>query len=210
VTSNNSIHAGEWLFPDTEGPTARQSSRGKKLPNANNRLKDGGATKVKIRVASESDAPMLATLRYELRSSLDEVVEDEGKFMQRCTFWMRQRFRGHNAWRCWIAERQGRPVGNVWLQLIEKIPNPASEPEHYIYLTSFYVSEEYRGKGIGSMLLSAALAWAKTNDVHSVILTPTERSRPLYLRHGFSDAHDLMQLGITPIRRDPGFTKIKT
>ncbi|MGH9881728.1 MAG: GNAT family N-acetyltransferase [Pyrinomonadaceae bacterium] len=119
---------------------------------------------------------------------------------------MRQRLRDHSAWRCWIAEHQGRLVGNVWVQLIEKVPNPASEPEYYIYLTNFYVSEECRGKGIGSMLLSAALAWGKTNDVHSAILSPTERSRPLYLRHGFSDAHDLMQLVITPMRRDPGLT----
>jgi hypothetical protein len=57
------------------------------------------------------------------------------------------------------------------------------------------------------MLLSTALAWAKTNEVHLVILTPTERSKPLYSRHGFSDAHDLMQLGITCIRRGSGLTR---
>jgi hypothetical protein len=52
------------------------------------------------------------------------------------------------------------------------------------------------------MLLSAAVAWANTNDLHSAILWPTERSRSLYLRYGFADANDLMQLAITPIRRD--------
>jgi GNAT superfamily N-acetyltransferase len=164
------------------------------------------SAKVELRVASESDAPTLARLRYELRSPLDEVVEEDVTFIQRCTLWMRHRLRDHSAWRCWIAERQGTLVGNIWVQLVEKIPNPASEPEYYIYLTNFYVTEECRGKGIGSMLLLAALAWGKTNNVHFAILAPTERSRPLYLRHGFSDAHDLMQLAITPTRRNPDLT----
>lgn len=161
------------------------------------------SAQVELRVALESDALKLARLRYELRS-LDEVVEDDGPFIQRCTVWMRRRLRDHSAWRCWIAERQGELVGNIWVQLVEKIPNPASEPEYYIYITNFFVTEEYRGKGIGSKLLLAAIAWGKAINVHFAILAPTERSRPLYFRHGFSDAHDLMQLSISPIRRDPG------
>jgi ribosomal protein S18 acetylase RimI-like enzyme len=48
-------------------------------------------------------------------------------------------------------------VGNLWLQLIEKIPNPTTEPEQHAYVTNFYVTEAARGQGIGTMLLSAAL-----------------------------------------------------
>ena len=88
--------------------------------------------------------------------------------------------------------------GNVWAQLVEKIPNPAAETECYLYVTNFYVREEYRAKGIGTMLLSEVLTWGKTKNAHTAILWPRERSKSLYLRHGFAATDDLMQLVITP------------
>jgi GNAT superfamily N-acetyltransferase len=150
-----------------------------------------------IRVATESDAPLLAKLRSELRSTAKRI-ESEEQFAERCTRWMRERLRDRSSWRCWIAESEQTPVGNIWAQLVEKIPNPAAETECYLYVTNFYVREEYRGKGIGTMLLSEALTWAKTNNAHTAILWPRERSKSLYLRHGFSTADDVMRLVINP------------
>jgi GNAT superfamily N-acetyltransferase len=149
---------------------------------------------IKIRVATESDAPVLARFRYELRSSAREMIESEEEFSERCMRWMMARLNSRSSWRCWIAECEQTPVGNIWSQLVEKIPNPAAETECYLYVTSFYVREEYRGKGIGTRLLSEAIDWARTNNAHTVILWPRERSKSLYLRHGFTAADDLMQL----------------
>jgi hypothetical protein len=114
---------------------------------ATNGFTKEGAARIEVRIASESDAVMLAGLRYELRSSLHEVVENEAAFVERCATWMEQRLRQESHWKCWIAETNQIPVGSVWAQLIEKIPNPIAEPECYVYLTNFYVREEYRGKG---------------------------------------------------------------
>jgi GNAT superfamily N-acetyltransferase len=111
---------------------------------------------------------------------------------------MRERLREGSCWRCWIAESDEVACGNVWAQLVEKIPNPVVESECYIYLTNFYVREAYRSKGIGTRLLSEVLAWGKTKNAHTAILWPRERSKPLYLRHGFSVADDLMRVVITP------------
>ncbi|SRR5258705_278117 len=157
---------------------------------------NAGETRVEIRLASESDAVTLARLRYEFRSSFHHVIEDDVSFIERCTSWMQKRLRRDSSWKCWIAEWQQTPVGNVWAQLVEKIPNPIAEPEHYVYLTNFYVRKEHRGNGIGSMLLTVALAWSKSMNAQAVILWPTERSKPFYLRHGFSHVDDLMQLAI--------------
>ena len=147
----------------------------------------------KIRVATEADAPTLARFRFALRSSASQV-ESEAEFIERCTTWMRERLRGDGRWRCWIAEREQTPLGNVWAQVVEKIPNPAAETECYVYLTNFYVRAENRSHGIGTQLLSAVLDWSKTKNAHTVILWPRERSKSLYLRHGFTAADDLMQL----------------
>ena len=149
---------------------------------------------IEIRLASQNDAAMLARLRLELRSSSHTVVENEQEFLVRCESWMDERLRNGGQWRCWIAERQTIAVGAVWVQLVEKIPNPVAEPEYYVYLTNFYVRAEYRGEGIGSRLLAAVLEWSKSKNAEKVILWPTERSKPFYRRHGFSFADDVMQL----------------
>jgi GNAT superfamily N-acetyltransferase len=152
--------------------------------------------KIEIRLASERDALTLARLRYELRSSLHEVAENEETFLARCVSWMNERLRQGSRWQCWLAEQQSIEVGAVWAQLVEKIPNPIAEPEHYVYLTNFYVREEFRDQGLGARLLAAVLEWAKNNNAQMVILWPTERSKPFYLRHGFSFTDDSMSLRI--------------
>ena len=146
----------------------------------------------------ESDAPVLARFRYELRSSGGELVESEGQFIERCARWMRARLHSDSCWQCWIAESGGVACGNIWAQMVEKIPNPVVESECYIYITNFYVREAYRGQGIGTRLLSEVLDWGKTKNAHTAILWPRERSKSLYLRHGFSVADDLMRAVITP------------
>ena len=151
------------------------------------------AAKFEIRLASESDAVTLARLRYELRSLSHEVIENEETFLARCADWMNERLRKGSCWQSWIAELEGVAVGAVWAQLVEKIPNPVAESEHYVYLTNFYVREEYRDHGLGSKLLAAVLDWARSKNAQMVILWPTERSKPLYQRHGFSIADDAMQ-----------------
>lgn len=148
---------------------------------------------VEIRLASAADVATLARLRYELRSSSQQAVENEEAFLARCESWMRERVgSGGEAWQCWIAERETQVVGAVWAQLVEKIPNPAAEPESYVYLTSFYVREEYRSTGIGSQLLTAVVEWSRSQNAQMIILWPTEESKRFYLRHGFSFPNDLM------------------
>ena len=103
-------------------------------------------------------------------------------------------------WLCWVAEEEEQLIGAVWLQLVEKIPNPRSEAEHHAYLTNFYVDERARGRGIGSQLLRAVVSWCQPRDVHAIILWPTERSRSLYERNGFAVRDDLLELIVQPAR----------
>jgi ribosomal protein S18 acetylase RimI-like enzyme len=152
---------------------------------------------VNIRSANDSDALALAKLRYALRSSMAAVTEPQDQFLQRCAEWMKEHLKAGSVWQCWVAERNEELIGCLWLQLVEKIPNPRSEPEHHAYVTNFFIQEFARGKGIGSRLLSTAIAGCEARDVHAVILWPTERSRSLYERRGFAVRDDLMELLIT-------------
>ena len=147
-----------------------------------------------IRSANASDAPALAKLRYALRSSTGVVTEAKADFLARCADWMEEHLKAGGHWQCWVAESEHRLIGCLWLQLVEKIPNPRSEAEYHAYLTNFYLEEFARGRGVGSQLLSTAIAWCESHEVHAVILWPTARSRSLYARHGFAVRDDLMEL----------------
>ena len=149
-----------------------------------------------IRLASERDTTELAKLRFALRSRGSSNVETEAAFLKRCELWISEALRA-TKWRCWVAERDGILVGALWLQLIEKIPNPTFESECLGYITNFFVTESTRGKGLGSRILNEALTWCLEENVHSVILWPTEKSRSLYQRHGFAVPDDLLELLIS-------------
>jgi GNAT superfamily N-acetyltransferase len=148
---------------------------------------------VNLRLATQSDAAALAQLRYDFRASTGIATELEAEFIERCSAWMTAHLHDGSLWKCWVAESDDL-VGALWLQLVEKIPNPRAEPEYHAYITNFYLRESVRGKGVGSRLLIMALDWCKAREVHAVILWPTEKSRTLYERHGFAVRSDLLEL----------------
>jgi len=149
-----------------------------------------------LRLANSSDAGALAKLRYSFRSISDNDAESEAAFLTRCESWMSERLQQNN-WQCWVVEQDNAIIGTLWLQMIEKIPNPTSEPEFHAYITNVFVDASARGTGLGSRLLTEALSYCKQQSVHAVILWPTEKSRRLYERHGFAVRPDLMELLIS-------------
>jgi GNAT superfamily N-acetyltransferase len=140
-----------------------------------------------VRRGDVDDARRLAELRYRFRAAEDPVAEPRAAFLRRCERWMRERLASEGGrWRCWVAEEGGRLCGHVWVARIPKVPNPVDEPEAHAYLTNMFVEPDRRGRGLGSALLEAALAWCRREGIGSVVLWPTERSRPLYRRFGFA------------------------
>ncbi|HET9984151.1 MAG TPA: GNAT family N-acetyltransferase [Longimicrobiales bacterium] len=157
-------------------------------------MSDDAASDLAIRRAAPADAATLAGMRLEFRSAFRAPSEDDAEFLRRCTAWMAARLAQEGAWRCWVAERDGRVLGHIWAQRIEKIPNPVAEPESHGYITNLFVREEARGAGTGARLLEAALAWCRDFGAHAVLLWPTDRSRTLYRRYGFEVREDVMEL----------------
>jgi GNAT superfamily N-acetyltransferase len=146
-----------------------------------------------VRPATVSDAKALARLRFEFRSAIGNASEDEGAFIARCQVWMAERLAGDRNWWAWLAVDERGPLGTVWLNRIEKLPNPVDEPESHAYITSLFVQERARGVGIGTQLLAAAIDASVNLDCDAVILWPTPESRSLYERHGFAVREDLME-----------------
>ena len=113
---------------------------------------------------------------------------------------MRHELEAAERWRCWVATRdrsvpappQSEIIGQVWLQILPKVPNPVGERDRHAYLSNLYVAPEARG-GVGSRLLDAALGWADRHGVDCVVLWPTPKSTTLYERHGFARPGDVME-----------------
>jgi GNAT superfamily N-acetyltransferase len=148
---------------------------------------------IEIREAEASDAGVLARLRHDFRAALHPAIEAEEDFLIRCETWMARHLVPPTPWRCWLAHDRQAAVGSVWLQLIEKLPNPVGEAELYGYVTNLYVRAASRGAGIGSALLGRCLDECEARGVESVFLWPTARSRPLYERHGFAPREDMLE-----------------
>jgi GNAT superfamily N-acetyltransferase len=139
-----------------------------------------------VRRATPDDAATLARFRWEFRASRQAASEEENAFRQRCVEWMRPRLRPDSRWRAWLLEQDGVPIGNLWLQMIEKIPNPGTEPELHAYVSNVFVTPAARGTGGGAMLLETAIADCRALFVDAMFLWATDESRPLYARHGFA------------------------
>jgi len=149
-----------------------------------------------LRAARVADAAELARLRYEFRAAERPAVESRDDFLARCTPWMRVRLAPDSRWHCIVAEQDGAMVGHVWLEVVDKVPNPGgNEPERHIYLTNLYVRPDARG-GPGSALLEAAIAWCREHRVDTVILWPSEKSRTLYARYGFAPSAAILALSL--------------
>lgn len=151
-----------------------------------------------IRDARPADAPRLARMRWEFRAAEDSPVEAREAFVDRCETWMRGRLESaSDRWRGWVAEPGGRLRGHVWVHLFPKVPNPAEEPEAHAYLTNTYVEPAYREHGLGTALVEAAVRWCRRKGVDSLILWPTDDSRPLYRRLGCAPSEGVFELDLS-------------
>jgi GNAT superfamily N-acetyltransferase len=90
------------------------------------------------------------------------------------------------------GEEDRRPVGMMNLAIYERMPKPGRALSRWGYLGNVFVLAAYRNRDIGSQLVSAALDYADRNGFARVVLSPTERSIPLYERAGFGPADALM------------------
>jgi GNAT superfamily N-acetyltransferase len=138
-----------------------------------------------VRRATQDDVTTLARFRWAFRSQRHPASEEENGFVARCVEWMRPRLRSDSRWRVWLLEENGTPIGNLWVQIIEKIPNPGNESELHAYVSNVFVLPEHRNTGGGALLLDAAIAECRSFHVDSMFLWPSDDSRPLYARHGF-------------------------
>jgi GNAT superfamily N-acetyltransferase len=141
-----------------------------------------------IRRAEDADIAAIVQLRREwTREEHGDIADPD--FEENLAAWFAQEWSRRILW---LAEVGGRPAGMMNLAIYERMPRPGRALSRWGYLGNVFVLAAYRNRGIGSRLVSAALNYADQNGFVRLVLSPSERSIPLYERAGFGPADALM------------------
>jgi GNAT superfamily N-acetyltransferase len=155
---------------------------------------DEPGTAAMVRRAGAQDVIALAQLRWVWRTGeRDERGLSQAEFETAFAHWWSGRRVTHAAF---IAELSGVAVGMAWLAVFDRIPQPRRLERLAGNVQSVFVLEEFRNRGIGSALVEAAIAEARTRDVGYLIVHPSERAYPLYERLGFAETNRLLHLDL--------------
>ena len=141
-----------------------------------------------VRRATAGDADELARLRWDFRVEQGTPVSRSFEaFAGEFRAFAIDVLADETAWRAWVAEDEGRPVGCVWLQFVEKIPHPSRGrwERPIAYVTNVYVEPALRNEGLGAQLVDAAMSYARERDAAEAVVWPTPRSVSFYRRAGF-------------------------
>ena len=142
-----------------------------------------------VRLASYDDGPAVARLR---RAWVEEQhggqVDDDGYEAAFADWWDSE----HGQRLTWLGETGGTAVGMLNVLVFTRMPRPGVAPSRWGYLANFYVEPAHRASGLGTALLAACTAYADEHGFVRIVLSPSERSVPLYERGGFRPATELM------------------
>ncbi|MBU0493867.1 MAG: GNAT family N-acetyltransferase [Chloroflexi bacterium] len=149
------------------------------------------------------DAVELARLRWDFdreyaltsHQSLDDFAPGFAAFLKRAL--------GSGQWVIWVAEREGRLIGHIYVQAILKVPRPGLLNRWYGYVTNVYVEPDARSAGIGSAILSRVIAWAREARLEFLIVWPAEPSVEFYARQGFAPSPDALELHFADTGNNP-------
>jgi GNAT superfamily N-acetyltransferase len=146
-----------------------------------------------IRRAGHADLAAIVQLRREwTREEHGDITDPD--YDENLAAWFARELPGRIMW---LAEEGGRPVGMMNLAIYERMPRPGRALSRWGYLGNVFILAAFRNRGIGSQLVRAALDYADENGFARVVLSPTERSIPLYERAGFGPA-DALRLRTLP------------
>jgi ribosomal protein S18 acetylase RimI-like enzyme len=99
----------------------------------------------------------------------------------------------------WLAEAEShRIVGSVALLIFPRLPSPVLLATGEGYLLNVYTDPAWRGQGIATALVAAAIAKAKDLGLARIRLHTTASGQAVYAAAGFRLRDDEMELQFQP------------
>jgi GNAT superfamily N-acetyltransferase len=152
---------------------------------------------VLVRRATAEDADELAALRWQWSTEAHRELGEQGGFIQHMADTVRE-YLGSGRWTIWIGvERSSnRLVGTAFLQRIDKVPRPYPRPPAWGYVTNVYVVPEHRNTGVGRRILDALIRDTREEGLDTLLLWPSQRAVPFYVRAGFRTPPNALELAL--------------
>jgi ribosomal protein S18 acetylase RimI-like enzyme len=143
---------------------------------------------VAIRLATAGDIPQLISLRRQFTYENDGG-EERPDYEAECRSFLESAI-STGRWRVWLACAGSQIVSHLFVALIDKVPRPTRDSRRIAYLTNAYTLPEYRNRGIGGRLLTAAQEDAASKFVELMLVWPSDESIGFYREHGFESERD--------------------
>lgn len=150
-----------------------------------------------IREATLDDLDDLLTLWFALRAELGRPPPDPEVHSARVAA-LRSYFLDQlgSGLRVWVAEQEGRLVACCALVLYRRPPTTSSLLGGEGYLLNMYTVPEWRRRGFGLEMVSAAVACARQAGAGRILLDASEMGRPMYEQAGFVQSLTAMHLDL--------------
>lgn len=81
----------------------------------------------------------------------------------------------------------------AWVALVARVPRPGETRRISADIQTVYVEPDYRGRGVGSALASAAVEHGEQAGAARVTVHSSRRAVPMYERIGFAASSRLLQ-----------------
>lgn len=84
-----------------------------------------------------------------------------------------------------LAQEDDTCIGTTIAFLYLSVPSGRNHTGRNAYITSVFVEETYRRRGIASAMVERIVAWAQAKGCVNIMLTATDMGKPLYEKLGF-------------------------
>lgn len=85
-------------------------------------------------------------------------------------------------------------IGCGGICLYQEMPSPDNFSGHCAYLMNIYTCPEFRGRGVGEMIVRWLVGQAVQRNITKIYLETSKPGRKLYEKTGFLDMPDMMKL----------------
>ena len=150
-----------------------------------------------VRRATADDAEDLAALRWQFSGEGHTPVVEREAFLAQMAATVRE-YVASGRWSIWVAVEgaTNRLVGTAFLQRIDKVPRPYPRPPAWGYVTNVYVVPELRNAGVGRRILDALIADTRDEGLDTLLLWPSQRAVPFYLRASFNPPRSALEFAL--------------
>lgn len=146
----------------------------------------------RIREATAADLDLLVRHRRKMFEEISDATSVELDAVDReYRRWARSRLRSRRLVAFIVEVGRGAPPASGALWLMPLPPRPWTRGGRAPYLMSMYTDREARGHGYATLVVRAAIRWAKAHGHQVVLLHASDEGKPIYERAGFRQTSEM-------------------